>query len=220
MSTSLLKYAADTIRRLITASFNKPPQGLIAQIFGWIGFLCGATALFSSLQDALNAIWYIESTKGGRLQIVRDRLASFGMVLVFGLFLLATFTVNAGISFLGAHFSSHLPLVGNSTAPWLPDQIISVMLSSVIFAFIYKALPDVAVARRDVWVGAAVAVGLFVMGEAAISFHLAVAGIASAYGASGSIVGGLLWIYSAILLLFGAEFYQSCGWTCPDYRAE
>lgn len=198
---------ADTIRRLVAASFNKPRQELIAQIIGWIGFLCGATALFSSLQDALNAIWHIESTKGGWRQIVRDRLASLGMILVVGFVLLATFVSNACIAFIGTHFSSYLPLVGNPTLLSLLDQIISVMLLTVIFALLYKILPDVTVAWRDVWVGAAVTAVLFVIGETAISLYLAFAGVASAYGAAGSLLVGLLWIYySAIILLFGAEF--------------
>jgi membrane protein len=201
------KGTADTIRQIIAASFNKPRQGLIAQLIGWIAFIFGATALFSSLQDALNAIWHVESTKGGWKQMVRDRLASFGMIVVVGFLLLVTFVSNAGIAFLGAHFLSHIPLVSNPVILSGVDQLVSVVLVTVIFALIYKILPDVTIAWRDVWVGAAVTAVLFVIGEAVIAFYLAFAGVASAYGAAGSLLVGLLWIYySAIILLLGAEF--------------
>lgn len=79
------KSTAETIRQLVSASFNKPRQGVIAQIIGWVAFLVGATALFSSLQDALNAIWHVESTKSGWKQMARDRVASFGIILAIGL---------------------------------------------------------------------------------------------------------------------------------------
>jgi len=198
---------ADTIRRLIAASFNKPRQGLISQIMGWITFIFGATSLFSSLQDALNSIWHVESTKGDLQQIVRDRLASFGMILIVGFLLVATFVANVGIAFIGTHFLLHIPFVGNLMFLSILDQIVSVVLATVTFAIIYKILPDVTVAWRDVWVGAAVTAVLFVIGEAAISFYLAFAGVASAYGAAGSLLVGILWIYySAIVLLLGAEF--------------
>ena len=201
------KGTADTIRQIVAASFNKPRQGLIAQIVGWIAFIFGATALFSSLQDSLNAIWHVESTKGGWRQMVRDRLASFGMILVVGFLLLVTFISNAAIAFLGAHFLSHIPVVGNPAALSIINQVISVLLVTVIFALIYKILPDITIRWRDVWVGAAVTAVLFVIGEAVISFYLAFAGVASAYGAAGSLLVGLLWIYySAIILLLGAEF--------------
>jgi membrane protein len=201
------KVTADTIRQIVTASFNKPRQGLIAQIIGWIAFIFGATALFSSLQDALNAIWHVESTKGGWKQMARDRLASFGMILVVGFLLLVTFVSNAGIAFLGAHFLSHIPFVGNPAILSGIDQLISVVLVTVVFALVSKILPDVTIEWRDVWVGAAITAVLFVIGEAVISFYLAFAGVASAYGAAGSLLVGLLWIYySAIILLLGAEF--------------
>ena len=201
------KGTADSIRQIVAASFNKPRQGLIAQIIGWIAFIFGATALFSSLQDSLNAIWHVESTKGGWRQMVRDRIASFGMILVVGFLLLVTFVSNAAIAFLGAHVLSQIPLVSNPAVLSIINQVISVLVVTVIFALIYKILPDVTIQWRDVWVGAAVTAVLFVIGEAVISFYLAFAGVASAYGAAGSLLVGLLWIYySAIILLLGAEF--------------
>jgi membrane protein len=198
---------ADSIRQLVAASFNKPRQGVIAQIVGWCAFILGATALFSSLQDALNAIWHVEATKGGWKQMLRDRLASFGMIIVIGFLLLLTFAANAVIAFVGTHFLSQVPVVGSPAGLSIVGQIVTFLIATVVFALIYKILPDVKIAWRDVWIGAAVTALLFVLGEALIAWYLAVAGVASAYGAAGSLLVGLLWIYySSIILLVGAEF--------------
>jgi membrane protein len=199
--------AGETVRQLITASFNKPRQGAIAQIVGWIAFVFGATGLFASLQDALNSIWHVESTKGGWKQMLRDRLASFGMVLVVGFLLLVTFIANGAIAFIAANFFSKIPFGANPVVITAINYLVSYALVTVIFALLYKVLPDVDVAWRDVWVGAAVTSVLFIIGEALISLYIAKAGIASAYGAAGSLLVALLWIYySAMILLLGAEF--------------
>jgi membrane protein len=201
------KSAGETVRQLITASFDKPRQGIIAQVVGWIAFVFGATGLFASLQDALNSIWHVESTKGGWKQMLRDRLASFGMVLVVGFLLLVTFVANGAIAFIASHFLSKIPFGANPVIVTVINYLVSYVLVTVIFALLYKVLPDVDVAWRDVWVGAAVTSVLFVVGEALISLYIAKAGVASAYGAAGSLLVALLWIYySAMILLLGAEF--------------
>jgi membrane protein len=199
--------AADTVKALIEGSFNKPKQGLIAQILGWIFFILGASGLFAALQDALNAIWHVEATKGGIKQILRDRIASFGMILVVGFLMLVTFAANATISFVSAHFLNAIPFAANPIVVSTIDQIISIAIVTVIFALIYKVLPDVNIAWRDVWIGAGVTAVLFVVGEALIGLYIAHGGIASAYGAAGSLLVALIWIYySALILLLGAEF--------------
>jgi len=199
--------AADTVKALIEGSFNKPKQGLIAQILGWIFFILGASGLFAALQDALNAIWHVEATKGGIKQILRDRIASFGMILVVGFLMLVTFAANATISFVSAHFLNAIPFAANPIVVSTIDQIISIAIVTVIFALIYKVLPDVNIAWRDVWIGAEVTAVLFVVGEALIGLYIAHGGIASAYGAAGSLLVALIWIYySALILLLGAEF--------------
>jgi membrane protein len=199
--------AADTVRKLIDASFKKPRQGAIAQTLGWIAFAFTASGLFASLQDALNSIWHVEAVKGGWQQMIRDRAISFAMIVVIGFLLLLTFVANAVITFAGAHFLSHIPFAANPAVLTLIEQAVSIALSAVVFAVLFKVLPDVNVAWRDVWVGAAVTAILFVIGEASISLYIAYGGVASAYGAAGSILVALIWIYySAMILLFGAEF--------------
>jgi membrane protein len=199
--------AADTVRKLIDASFAKPRQGAIAQTIGWVAFAITASNLFASLQDALNAVWHVEAVRGGWKQMVRDRVASFAMIVVVGFLLLVTFVANATITFVGAHLLSRIPFAANPTLLTVLEQLISIALTSVVFALLFKVLPDVKVAWRDVWVGAGVTAVLFVAGEALISLYIAYGGVASAYGAAGSILVALVWIYySAMILLLGAEF--------------
>lgn len=199
--------AADTVRQLIEASFGKPRQGVIAQILGWAAFLVGASGLFASLQDSLNAVWQVEAARGGWKHMLRDRVASFGMILVVGFLLLVTFVANGAITFVGTNLLDRIPFAANPLVISLIDQVVSIALVTATFALIFKVLPDVDVAWRDVTIGAALTAVLFVVGEALIGVYIAKAGIASAYGAAGSILVALLWIYySAMILLLGAEF--------------
>jgi len=199
--------AANAVRQLIDASFNKPRQSLIAQIIAWVFFAIGAGGLFASLQDALNAVWGVENAKGGWRFILRTRVASFGMIVVVAFLLLITFVANAVIAFVTAHFLSRIPFAANPFIVTAIDQIASLVIIAAIFAALFKILPDVRLAWRDVWFGAAVTAVLFVVGQVLIALYIAYGGVASAYGAAGSILVALVWIYySALILLFGAEF--------------
>jgi membrane protein len=199
--------ASEAVRQMVAAAFNKPRQSIIAQVVGWVTFAIGAAALFGALQDSLNAIWQVEATKGGWKKMLRDRAASFLMILVVILVLLATFAANATISFASTHFSAQLSALGNAGVVAAINQFVTFVLLTFAFAAIYKVLPDVTIAWRDVWIGALVTALLFVVGEALITVYLSRAAVASAYGAAGSLLAMLLWIYySAIVLLVGAEF--------------
>ena len=199
--------AGETVRQLIDASFKKPHEGAIAQWIGWIVFAFAASNLFASLQDALNTIWHVEGVGGGWRQIVRDRIAALAAIVIVGFFLTLTFVANAAITFAGAHLLDRIPFAANSFALTLVEQAISTAISAVVFALLFKVLPNAKVAWRDAWIGAAVTAVLFVFGEALISLYIAYGGVASAYGAAGSLLVALLWIYySAMILLLGAEF--------------
>jgi membrane protein len=188
--------AADTVRDLVTASFDKPRASLFAQIAGWVTFAIGATSLFGALQDALNTIWNVEAVKGGWRRMLRDRLAAGGTLLLLGLLLVGSLALSGAVAF--AHPG---PAAGAGSFA------LNALLLTLVFALLYKVLPDVDLAWRDVWLGAFVTAILFVVGQEAISLYLRVAGVASAYGASGSILVALIWIYySAAVLLLGAEF--------------
>jgi membrane protein len=198
---------ADTVRQMVEAAFNKPRQSVIAQIVGWVTFALGAAALFGALQDSLNAIWQVEATKGGWKKMLHDRAASFLMILVVIFLLLGTFAANASIAFTTTHFSAQLGSTANAALVATANQVVTFVLLTIAFAAIYKVLPDVSIGWRDVWVGALVTAVFFLVGEALIALYLSRAAVASAYGAAGSLLAMLLWIYySSIVLLIGAEF--------------
>ena len=199
--------AAKTVQDIVRANIAKPHQGLIAQVIAWIVFAIGASGLFSSLQDSLNAVWGVEATKGGWQRLVRDRMAAFGMILVVGFLLLVTFIANGIVAVVSTDFGHFVPFVGDPRLLAVVEQLLSLGVVTVIFALIYKVLPDVNVSWGSVWFGAIVTAILFTVGEYLISLYFAYAGVASAYGAAGSLLVALLWIYySALILLLGAEF--------------
>ncbi len=199
--------AANSVHALIEAAFDKPRANLVAQILGWLFFVIGASGLFASLQDALNAIWHVEGTKGGWKYIVRSRLASFGMIAVVGFLLIASFIANAAISFITAHFLSRIPFATSPLVLQLIGQSLNLVLIAAIFAMLFKILPDIDLDWRDVGIGACVTAVLFAVGEELIALYITYGGVASAYGAAGSILVALIWIYySALILLLGAEF--------------
>lgn len=201
------KEAADTVRQMVTASFNKPRQSIVAQVVGWITLLLGAAALFAALQDALNTVWHVEPPKKGLAIAIRDRLASIGMLLAIGFLLLVTTALNAALAYVSTYVASALPFAGAGFAFALINWIVSIALITLLFGLMFKYLPDAKIALRDVWTGALFTAILFVIGQALIAFYLGRAGVASAYGAAGSLLVLLLWVYySSMVLLFGAEF--------------
>jgi membrane protein len=201
------KEAADTVRVMVAASFDKPRQSLVAQVVGWITLLLGAAGLFAALQDALNTVWHVDPPKKPLWTAVRDRLASIGMLLAIGFLLLVTTALNALIAFVATYVSHVLPFPGAALVFTLINWIVSVAIVTLLFALMYKYLPDAKVEWRDVWTGALVTSVAFVIGQALIALYLGKAGVASAYGAAGSLLVLLLWVYySSMILLFGAEF--------------
>jgi membrane protein len=197
--------AADAVREMVTVAFSKPRANVIAQIVGWIAFVFGAIGLFAALQDALNTIWHVEPAKSSWLMTLRERIASIAIILVIGLLLLGS-TILGTVITLASTYAGRLGLPGTSIFFAILNWIVSIAIASLLFAAIYKVLPDAVVAWRDVWFGAIATAILFVIGETLISFYFARFGVASAYGAAGSILVFLLWVYySAMLLLFGAE---------------
>jgi len=198
--------AANAVRDMVSSQFGKPRSSIVAQVVGWILFIFTASGLFAALQDGLNTVWNIESTKGGWKQTLRDRLASFGMILVVGFLLLVSFGANAMI-LVASHYLRAIPVVGSPALLQVVNALLNLVVVTAIFAALFKVLPDVEIHWNDVWAGAFTTAILFIVGEALISVYISRAGIASAYGAAGSILVALLWIYySAMILLFGAEY--------------
>jgi membrane protein len=187
---------------------QRPGTGLLATILGVGGLLLGALGAFGQLQDALNTIWEVKPKPGGGvLAILRDRLLSLSMVLVVGFLLLVSLVVSAGLS-----------AVGNFVAGLLPEselllQVLNFVLSfvviTVLFALMFKYMPDAKIAWGDVWIGAAITALLFTIGKVLIGLYLGNASVTSSYGAAGSLAVLLLWMYySAQIFFLGAEFTQ------------
>jgi len=199
--------AADAVRDLVAANFSKPHQGIIAQIIGWATFILAASGVFASLQDSLNTVWHVEPAKQSVWLTVRQRIAALGMVLIIGFLILVTFGAGAVLTFVSTYFTHALPFPGAGTVFTLANYLVSLIIMTVVFAVIYKILPVAKIDWSDVWVGSGITALLFVIGQVLIGLYLARSGTASAYGAAGSLLVLLLWIYySAMTLFFGAEF--------------
>ncbi len=192
---------------MVTAAYNNRHQGLIASIFSWIIFIVGATGVFASLQDALNTVWHVEPRKVGVWTMVRERSATLGMVLGIGFLLLVSAIMSAAFAFVSGYLTHLFPFPAFGALLQIVTYVLSLAVVTLLFALIYKVLPDAKVAWSDVWVGALVTSVLFVVGQIAIGFYLGRTGVSSTYGAIGSLLVILLWVYySSMILLFGAEF--------------
>jgi membrane protein len=190
------------------ASARQPDKGLIASIVGVMLLVFAASGVFGELQTGLNVIWSAEPAKGAGLWgTIRNRFLSVAMVLGTGFLLLVSLVLSALLSVLGAWFGDLIP--GPDLLLQVANQGISFVVITLLFAMIFKFLPDVEIRWRDVWIGAAVTALLFSIGKFAIGFYLGHAAVGSAYGAAGSLVAVLVWVYySAQILYAGAEFTQ------------
>ena len=187
-------------------SARATPPGTAELIVSLMALVIGLWGVFGELQDGLNAIWGVTPKPGRRIRdMVKERFWSFAMVVGTGFLLLVSLVVTAWLAALSTYVSHLLP------APALAlealNSVISLAVITGAFAVIFKLLPDVKVAWRDVWLGAAVTSLLFTAGKFLIGLYLGKSAVASAYGAAGSLVIIVVWVYySAQILLFGAEF--------------
>ncbi|ATB40749.1 ribonuclease BN [Cystobacter fuscus] len=199
--------SAEVIGQMMISA-RKPEAGILATAIGLVALIFGATGVFVQLQDALNHIWNVKpKPRNGVIAFLRSRFLSFAMVLVIGFLLLVSLVVSAVLAALGAWFSNLLP---GWTVMWQGvNLLISFGVITVLFAMMYKLLPDTHVSWRDVWLGAAVTSLLFSLGKFLIGLYLGRSAVASSYGAAGSLAVVLLWVYySAQILFLGAEFTQ------------
>lgn len=204
------------IEGMIDNAAKNRGSGLTATGIGTVMLLVGASGVFVELQDALNTAWGVVSTSSGIRGFVRDRLASFGMVLGIGFLLLVSLLVTAFLSVTGDWFQRLLP--GSAVVWQAVNILVSFAITAGLFAMIYKFVPDVEITWRDVAVGAVVTALLFSVGKVAIGFYLGRSTTASVFGAAGSLAVLLVWVYySALILLFGAEFTQAWANTCGSH---
>jgi membrane protein len=196
---------AEAIQMLL-ANARNPKVGVIATVIATAVLLIGATTAFGELKDSLDDMWHVPpSRQSGIIVFIRTRLLSFGLILVLVFLLLVSLSVSAALAVLqkswGAYWSEA------STIAQAISSLISFAVIATLFAAIYKLLPQIKLSWRDVWIGAFLTAGLFILGKYMIGLYLGNSGVANSYGAAGSIVALLLWVYySAQIFFLGAEF--------------
>jgi membrane protein len=184
---------------------GRTSSGLIATIIGIFLLLFGASGVFGELRDSLNLVWGIRSSASGLKGMLRYRFFSFAMVLGIGFLLLVSLLFSAVIAAAGKYLSSFMPLPEGSLH--LLNFAFSFVSVTVLFGLLYIFVPDARIEWQDVWIGAAVTAALFSAGKFLIGLYLGKASVGSAYGAAGSLVVFLVWVYySAQIFFFGAAF--------------
>ncbi len=205
MGTTAGPSAAHGIQSIVSATFAQRKAGLLSQIIGWALFVVAAVGLFSAVQEALNTVWDVTPQKRTLMETVKERLLSFGTVLVIAFMLLVLLGINSLLTVAGtalAHVFVGFPLLLK-----VLDFVVSLALVTALFALMFEFLPECRIAWRDVWAGAAVSALLFVIGQFLLGWYLGRAGVSSGYGSFGGIVVFLIWVnYSAQIMLLGAEF--------------
>src|SRR5215203_1228916 len=187
---------------------STPSSGILATVVGVVTLLIGAGGVVGQLQDSLNTIWGVAPKPGlGFMGLVRARFLSLAMVLGLGFLLMVSLIVSTALTAV-------LQVVGGASAGesvvWQGiELLVSFGFLTLLFALIYKILPDVHMAWKDVWIGAAITAALFTLGKFLIGLYVGQSGVSSAYGAAGSLIVVLVWVYySALIVFFGAEFTQ------------
>jgi membrane protein len=204
---------ARAIQAMIQSAYH-PGHSVVATIIGIVTLLLGATGAFSEVYDALNLIWRVNQESSTAVRtIIKARFMSFGMILIIGFLLLVSLVVSAVLAGISKYASSFLP----APAPLLHflDFLFSLAVVTVLFAMIFKVLPEIKIRWGDVWAGATLTALLFTVGKFVIGFYIGKSVSASSYGAAGSLVVIVAWIYySAFILYFGAEFTQVYAHQC------
>jgi len=188
--------------------FGGARKGIWGTVIGTVTLLFGATTVFAQMQSALNRMWNVEVKPGKPVRgFFRKRLISFGMVLIIGILLVALLLSSAFLSAMGDYIKEYLGRVNLIIR--LSDIGISIVIATVLFALIFKFLPDARIRWRDLWAGALLTSFLFTLAKFLIGLYFSRTTIVNAYGAAGSLVVLLIWVYfSAQILFLGAEFTQ------------
>lgn len=198
--------AAQSVQTLL-ASLDKPVQGVGASVVGVALLVIGATSVFGELQNSLDRIWRapLRKKNSGLWNLLRERLLSIGMILGLAFLLMVSLLAGAFVSALGKWWA---PIFGGwEIVAQIANAAVGFILSTLVFAMIYKLMPRAQVRWRDVWIGAVVTSALFTMGKFLIGLYIGKSAVASGFGAAGSIAVILVWVYySAQIFLIGAEF--------------
>ncbi|MFZ5894972.1 MAG: YihY/virulence factor BrkB family protein [Myxococcota bacterium] len=193
----------------IAANAKDPAPGILSTVVGGVVLLLGASGVFIELHSALNRIWEVQPKPGrGVLGFVRDRLFSFAMVMAVAFLLLVSLILSALLSAVGHFFEQSLP--GGELIWQVINFFVSLGITTVLFALIYKYVPDAVIGWRDVWLGALVTAVLFSIGKLLLALYIGKSSFASSFGAAGSLVALVVWVYySSQIVFLGAEFTQA-----------
>ena len=198
--------AAKAVEDILT-SVNKPTEGITATVIGLVLLFIGATTVFGELQDALDRIWRApeRDKTSGWWGLIRARLLSFGMILGIAFLLIVSLVLSAAVAAFGRWWSGAFE--GWELLAQVVNIVVGYVVTTLAFAMIYKIMPRVKIRWHDVWLGAAVTALLFTVGRFLIGLYVGKSGIASGFGAAGSLIIILVWVYySAQIFLLGAEF--------------
>jgi membrane protein len=201
--------AASALRTVVANAHEQVGSGVLGTIVGLAILLIGASAVFGELQYALDTIWGVKPKPGlGFKGLVRERLFSFSMVVAVAFLLLVSLIVSTVLTAMGRFVADSLP--GGATLWQIINFVASLVVTSALFATIFKVVPDVDVRWRDVWPGALFTAVLFSAGRQLLGYYLGTSSVASSYGAAGSVVALVVWVYySAQLVFLGAEFTRA-----------
>lgn len=186
------------------AGADKPRQGIVATIIGAVVLVVTALGVVVQLKDAFNTVWEVDAAKiSGVWQFIRSYLVSLAAIISLGFLLLISLLFTTALSAAGKYFAAELPEASLQIA----GSLVSFAVITLLFAMMFKWLPDAAIGWRDVWLGAAITAALFEIGKFLIGIYIGKESLDSTYGAAASLVVLLIWIYySSQIVLFGAEF--------------
>ena len=207
-------------RDLVTSilAATNPQGGTLATVIGLITLLIGATAVFGELQATLNLVWEVRPAPtigvwAGIWAVLRERLFSLALVLALAFLLLVSLVISATLAGAAAVFQGP----EQALLSRLLELGVSLVVLTFVFALLYKYVPDAEIGWQDVWLGGLITAVLFTLGKTAIGFYLGQASVGSAYGAAGSLIALLVWVYySALIMFFGAEFTHA--WTIRHHE--
>jgi membrane protein len=188
------------------ANAQKPAAGILGTIVGILSLLFGASGVFTELRSALNLIWEVKPDEtSGVVALLRERFFSFGMVLSIGFLLLVSLVVSTVLAAIGKFFGGLLPIPSPALA--ILNFLLSYVGVAILFGLIFRFVPEAKVRWQNIWLGALVTAMFFTIGKTLIGLYLGKSSVGSAYGAAGSVIVVIVWVYySAQIFFFGAEF--------------